>query len=784
MKELLEELSRLIDLRIEKLSSSSEHPDYLERLAGGLQVICEKIIHIGSYVEEETIDKLEYTIIQYEWLKEAKDFVILWRDTCFEHYKAFFLHAKSKTNDAAIQTLKEESVQLLEKASEEFEQFFEVRKAGLSGKKEQSNYLEEWGKIISPWEVYREQLTTMSSQGHTMVDQYNKLVDTSERLEELKGLLHNSITHIKDDIQRITSLGQDTISNIEENIDYTPEKVVRKVNDIESQLSIIKHVNNFKFSADQLFEDMVQDVQVPISLIDRQIVFKEVNFSKSIQQWLTGEIQPILIEAQEIADGIGNSMRVALVNVKNRIQLKLNDKSDQSMKDVDVRRITSPLRSITESVNRDTPKLLELENILNEKIESNLDLLEVFDTDEEFLELSQQYRIGQIKIDSQPWIESVKNYFSIGVNNAKKFFADVAEEESLSDAEKIVRYIESRKSQEENNLYTNIFSTDGQIGDTFWVGRKNKLSRCLQIIRNWKQGYRGSVLISGMRHSGKSDFCEVIAHKYFPNNTIRINPGQALTINNKSIERGYNLREALDFTKNRNTHERALIIIDDLELWQNVNISISENLRALINHIDTASPQFFFMVTMSNWFKHHFAEIFFLNKVFQAEINLDNISEEEVRQAIMLRHGATHKVLVDEEGEKINATDFTRMAKRVFTASKGNIGDALNLWSYLIRKGVHDTVVYKALPPHHLPDFLNDENSVVLKTILLNKRTNEYRLLKILGSTFKVKYKAIIQRLISLGILTRTINDDLEINHNVVNEVAHLLDKAKYIKSK
>ena len=97
---------------------------------------------------------------------------------------------------------------------------------------------------------------------------------------------------------------------------------------------------------------------------------------------------------------------------------------------------------------------------------------------------------------------------------------------------------------------------------------------------------------------------------------------------------------------------------------------------------------------------------------------------------------------------------------------------------------MHDTVVYKALPPHHLPDFLNDENSVVLKTILLNKRTNEYRLLKVLGSTFKVKYKAIIQRLISLGILTRTINDDLEINHNVVNEVALLLDKAKYIKSR
>ena len=140
--------------------------------------------------------------------------------------------------------------------------------------------------------------------------------------------------------------------------------------------------------------------------------------------------------------------------------------------------------------------------------------------------------------------------------------------------------------------------------------------------------------------------------------------------------------------------------------------------------------------------------------------------------------------MVDEDGEKINNSEFKGMVQKVFAATRGNIGDALNMWSCLIKKGVHDTVIYRSMPSHHLPDFLNDENCVVLKTILLNKKTNEYRLLKTLGSTFKNKYKAIIQRLISLGILHRIAGDDLEINRNIVNEVARLLHKAKYIRIK
>ena len=131
-------------------------------------------------------------------------------------------------------------------------------------------------------------------------------------------------------------------------------------------------------------------------------------------------------------------------------------------------------------------------------------------------------KTGQINIDSSSWIDSAKNWLSHIVIATKKFFANVAEEESLSDAEKIVRYVESRKAQDENNLYTNIFSSEGAIGDSFWIGRENKVSKCLSIIRNWKKGYRGSVLVNGMRHSGKSDFCEIMAHKYFCYKKVKI----------------------------------------------------------------------------------------------------------------------------------------------------------------------------------------------------------------------------------------------------------------------
>ena len=64
----------------------------------------------------------------------------------------------------------------------------------------------------------------------------------------------------------------------------------------------------------------------------------------------------------------------------------------------------------------------------------------------------------------------------------------------------------------------------------------------------------------------------------------------------------------------------------------------------------------------------------------------------------------------------------------------------------------------------------------------MEKRTNEYRLRKLFGSPFKEKYQHLIQRLISVGMLTRHMDGWLEINEFAVNEVGKLLERKQYLK--
>jgi len=170
-----------------------------------------------------------------------------------------------------------------------------------------------------------------------------------------------------------------------------------------------------------------------------------------------------------------------------------------------------------------------------------------------------------------------------------------------------------------------------------------------------------------------------------------------------------------------------------------------------------------------------------IGKVFQANINLDYMSEEEIRKAIIVRHGATHKVLVNDEEERIDPKIFTQMIRRINQKAESNIGRALNLWSYATKHVNDNMVIHESTYEHELPDFINEENGILLRSIVMSKKTHEYQLRKNLGPSFQTKYQRLIQRLINLGVLMRSIDGQLEVNEALVAEVSDFLAKSKYI---
>jgi len=103
MKDLLNEFDELISARIEA-SWELDKEEHLEALSSSLQSLTEKLQHIGSKAEESAqpgsseLDRYSSAVIHYDWMKDAKSFIVLWRDVIFEYQKSLVLSHAGMVN--------------------------------------------------------------------------------------------------------------------------------------------------------------------------------------------------------------------------------------------------------------------------------------------------------------------------------------------------------------------------------------------------------------------------------------------------------------------------------------------------------------------------------------------------------------------------------------------------------------------------------------------------------------------------------------------------------------
>ncbi|MCB0851349.1 MAG: hypothetical protein KDD63_03835, partial [Bacteroidetes bacterium] len=122
--------------------------------------------------------------------------------------------------------------------------------------------------------------------------------------------------------------------------------------------------------------------------------------------------------------------------------------------------------------------------------------------------------------------------------------------------------------------------------------------------------------------------------------------------------------------------------------------------------------------------------------------------------------------------------------RSVYRLSGGNIGETLNLWANSTEKVGEGLVSNNIKNKLIFPDLDNPDTYLLLGSILLQKRTNEYRLRKLFGPAFPERYLDILRRLISVGILIRQPDEWLEINELVVNDLGVLMSNKNYLKYK
>ena len=204
-------------------------------------------------------------------------------------------------------------------------------------------------------------------------------------------------------------------------------------------------------------------------------------------------------------------------------------------------------------------------------------------------------------------------------------------------------------------------------------------------------------------------------------------------------------------------------------------------MRRLGQHMDRNATRIFYMVSAGNALCQQLEQNQVFSRHFQATIALDNMSQEEIYQAILIRHGATHKELVNAEGLPVEATTFQQQTNRMHRIANGNIGEALNLWAISMDAVGNDKVIQNRTNFHSLPNFIEADQALILRTIMLEKRTNEYRLRKRFGPAFNPRYAEALLRLLGVGLIQRHLDGWLEIDEVAVNSITRQLRAKQYI---
>ena len=771
-------LEEIIKVIIERCWTSDNYEDHLNALVENAQSLFSAFGAIGDKAMETLShkDDLEAFILNFSWSEQAKSFLILWRDIIFETYKGKIFLLNNEISEKDFINLSIQSRTTIEAATKYLTRFIETETDQLSqSPRKAQKQIVIWSRQQNPFPVYRKQMEDLAKQCVYIQNQFHQLEDNTNHFHTIEKMVYKMIEQCKEEIELIVGRSLKIMefikNNIEERVDTIPGYMEEKIDEI----NITNHLADFSVDLEKTIILLSEKTQISVSTQSGIVQYKELNFRNKVRQWVESETLPLLYEIWEITENTSNGIKMSLLNIRNQTTL-LSAESKKTK--TEAREIIAPLQAFLIRTENYQLQLHQLFSTLEKRLKKEFNTSNLFSSEQDFLPFRIQSSVTQF--NQNEWFEKIWTNLKKRMEVFRQFKMSVEEEVALSDSEKVVRFIQNRTADVENHQYSSIFLTKGYIGESFCVGRKKELEHLQKLVEQWKSNYRGAVILSGQRFSGKSLFGDLAGKRFFQNKIIRLSPNSIIIVEGRRFETSYDIGEALDFIRKHTINSRYLIWIDDFDLWGDAAVSIGQNVRALSQNIDNYSRSNFFMVSMSNWFKSHLQKNYTIDKVFQAEINLDQMSLEEIRKIIFIRHGATHKTLIDEKGRILSPQKIQKSIRQIFKATEGNVGEALIYWSFSTSKSDEEKVIfrYKNLNP---PPGFNTDSAILLSTLMIERRTNEYQLRKLFGAPFKEKYSSILQRLISIGLVKRQNDDWLSINEVAANDIGRILERMQYL---
>ncbi|MBO0592462.1 ATP-binding protein [Cellulophaga sp. E16_2] len=731
--------------------------------------LCNQYISYATSENKEVgTDQKEMYLLHYALPESLKDLIILHRDVLVQLQVGKHKNLEQQASDKSLQTLIDESKELLTNALSYFIEDIAKEAKELNLFLATSKNIEDKTKHhLSPWEVYREQFKTLLAQFSHILNTSLKTQKNITTFNEINQHTNSVIELIIKESEVLLEVSNTAVTKIE-----AKEDSQDLLSWIENSLTLIAATDlNSKEEFTTNIENKINNLDsyaIPIGTNQGYLLEKKINFNKSVKKWMDYNLLPLLMDLWDGNSNLNHFIKLSLLNLKS--SLKLGKENDNLIVyDIQLQSYKKIKKSLLENIETQKAIVSQIQKMLaTDFLVSNC-----YNSDE-FLEITIQNSINQYTSETNNVVAGFKSVFEQLVAKFNQSYEKVVLEDPQSKIDKASNCISQRMYKEVNADYDTLFLNKKFIGDLFLVSRTAQEDKLKDAIAQWNEGFNKSILVLGNSLSGKSTFIhhstEVLIHQ----KTIKLNPNDSVTIEGRKFKTTKNLKEALDEVKRSSFTKKRILLIDDLELWRDEKNSLLNNTRALIDFIESESDNVLVIVTTNPSMSIHLDTRCNFSSVFSTHIAINKCTQEEIFKAVIIRHSATHRSVINNRNEPLTESQISANVAKLSKKLDYNIGEVLQAWTYGTTVTEDGSILYKDTYLT-FPDFFTKEETIIIKYTLLYNYISEKILKEFTGNLYETNLKSSLKRLINTKVILRDEVGLLSINPVLNHDIYQIL---------
>ncbi|WP_027395086.1 hypothetical protein [Aquimarina latercula] len=766
-KQLKEYKNELINISTTEALSDLIENDFSE--------LCTYYVAIGSkeydkVTENIDLDVNEVFLLHYTFSESFKDIMLLHRDVFLQLQIAKHKYAEEVVSENALFEHFKKSKELLLQATQYFCEKASIERDTVyeTGKKVTKTY-SKFKHKTNPWELYKEQfllIITQLQEIRKSEKPFSKTINSFKNIRSYNSTICEAIINDAEYIKKsagqvIESLKKvDTIAHISDSI-HLIDSFISKTSDTNQDQEKYPDEIDIKLKP-------LQELIIPVATDEGYVLTKKIDFNKTTQKWLDYELLPKLIDLWDNRANMASYFKHSLLNLKSSLVLVKNNSNLEI-----IPAQLQMFKNVHYTLSSNTSKQKELAAEFTKKITLEFLATPIYGN-KNFLEVSLQSSLTQLTTSNNTIFVGLRNKLKKLLSDFNTKYEKRVVQSTHRKLELSSECISYRMYKESNAHYDTLFLNRNFIGNLFIAPREFEEKKLQSTLAQWKDGFNKAVLVTGNNLSGKSTFLQYATKKHYGKLVIFLEPESEIVIEGRKFSTTKNLKEALQEIKKNIYSIDPIIVIDDIELWRDKKHSLLDNVRAVLQFIESESDEAFVMVSTSREMQKHLDKRLAFSNTFSTVIDINKTKIEEIYKALLSRHGASHKSLVTEEGAAMTKKEIEKRVLSLCKKFDYNIGEVLQGWTYGTTVLDNNNVVYieKEYP---FEDFFTPEETIILKYVLLYKNINELQLKNFLGKRFESGYKSGLKRLINTKVLVRNSMGVLKINTVLGHDIYEIL---------